>query len=268
VLTWQRTRHTARRAGRSRALMLLGRAGFAARGVLYAIIGILALAIAFGNSSRQADQAGAVRVVAATPVGAVLLWLLAAGFAGMALWRLSQAAYGAPGGSRLAAVFKTVVYGFIAFAVLRYALGLGAPASSNRQAVDLTAAAMHHPGGQIVVGLIGAALIVAGAFLALSALRGRFLPVLRLDEMRPQVRRVVAALGRTGGTARGIVFGGAGAFLVSAAVSANAQRAKGVDATLRAFARTPAGPWLLVLVAAGLVTFGIFSLAEARWRRL
>ena len=68
--------------------------------------------------------------------------------------------------------------------------------------------------------------------------------------------------------ARGIVFGAIGVWLLVAALTAHAHKAKGLDAALRSFTQTPAGPWLLVLIAAGLIMFGIFSLAESRWRRL
>ena len=266
--------YAAHRAGRSRYLEVLARAGLAARGVLYLIIGVLALEVAFGGSRHQADQSGAIRTVAATPFGAVLLWLLAAGFTGLALWRLSESLSGGPGTdgqqarSRVAALAKAVLYGVIAFGILRYALGLGAPASSNQQAIDLTATVMRHPGGRIAVGIVGLALVAGGAVVAYRAWEQRFRSELKLAEMGPRVRRVVIAFGRAGGIARGIVFAAAGVFLAIAAVTAHAQQAKGLDATLRAFTKTPAGPWLLVLVAAGLITFGIYSFADARWHRM
>ena len=75
-------------------------------------------------------------------------------------------------------------------------------------------------------------------------------------------------LGEFGGIARGIVFITAGGFLVAAAVDAQPQRAKGLDSSLRALAATPLGPWLLVLVALGLIMFGAFSCCQARWLRL
>jgi Domain of Unknown Function (DUF1206) len=267
-------RYAARRAGDSRWVVMLARIGFVARGVMYVLIGILALEIAFGGSGHKADQSGAIRVVAGSPFGAALLWLLVAGFIGMALWRLSQAAYGAPGaggdkaGTRLVALAKTVLYGFFAFVIMRYALGLGAPSSSNKQTVDLTTTAMRHPGGRIVVGLVGLVLIGIGAYLAYNAFERKFLSDLRLGEMSPGIRRAVIVCGRVGGVARGIVFGAVGVWVLIAALTAHAHRAKGLDAALRSFTKTPAGPWLLVLIAAGLVTFGLFSLAEARWRRL
>jgi hypothetical protein len=267
-------RYAARRAGNSRYVEWLARAGFTARGIMYVLIGILAIGIAFGNSGHKADQSGAVRVLAGTPFGAAVLWLLAAGFSGMALWRLAEAVYGGPGpdgrkaGNRLIAGFKTVLYGFLVFVITKYALGLGAPSSSNKQAVDLTTTTMREPGGRILVGIVGLVLIGAGAWLAWRAFGKKFVSDLRTGEMSPRVRRAVLAFGRAGGIARGVVFAAAGLFLLTAAVTAKAHHAKGIDATLRAFTKTPAGPWLLVLVALGLVLFGIYSLAEARWRRL
>ena len=267
-------RYAARRAARSRYLGLLARAGFAARGVLYVIIGCIAIEIAFGHSGNQADSAGAVRLVAATPAGLFALWLLVAGFIGLALWRLSEAAYGGSGpgqdgaGARLAALAKAVIYGFLAFGILKFALGVGAPSSSNQQSADLTATALHHPGGQAVVVAAGLGLIVGGAYIAYSAWRKHFLQQLSLAGAGSTTRRVVTRLGQAGGIARGAVFAAAGVFLAVAGAEARPSQAKGVDATLRAFAATPLGPWLLVVVAAGLVTFGLFSCCEARWHKV
>ena len=267
-------RYAARRAGNSKYVDWLARAGFVARGVMYIIIGILALEVAFGNAGHKADQSGAVRVVGNTPFGGLLLWLLVIGFAGMTLWRLSEALYGGPGadgrktGNRLIAGFKAVLYGFIAFVIIKYALGLSAPKSSNKQSVDLTTTAMRQPGGRLLVGIVGLVLIGVGAWLAWRAFERKFLAELRTGEMSPQTRKVVTFLGRYGGIARGIVFSAAGLFLLIAAFTANAHKAKGIDATLRAFTKTPAGPWLLVLVAIGLVLFGCYSWAESRWRKV
>src|SRR4029077_11459194 len=123
-------RYAARRAGNSKYVDWLARAGFAARGVMYVIIGILAIQIAFGNSGHKADQSGAARLVGSTPFGAFLLWLLVIGFVGMTLWRLSEALYGGPGAdgrkasNRLIAGFKALLYAFIAYGIIKYALGL------------------------------------------------------------------------------------------------------------------------------------------------
>jgi hypothetical protein len=255
-------------------MRFLARAGLGARGVMYVIVGWIAVQVAFGHSGQQADRTGALHAIAATPVGGVALWLLVIGFIGMALWRLSEAAYGSPGqagrkaGARLAALFRAIVYGLIAYGILKYALGAGGPKSSDKQSVDLTATAMRHPGGTFLVVVIGLALVAGGIYLAYKAWRKDFLGDLALGRLRAPARRAVEWLGEFGGIARGIVFATAGVFLVVAAVRAQPQQAKGVDSALRVLATTPLGPWLLVLVAIGLIMFGVFSCCEAKWLRL
>jgi hypothetical protein len=142
---------------------------------MYVIVGIIALTVAFGHTGKKADNSGALRTVAHSPVGSVALWLLAIGFIGLALWRLSEAVWGAaePDGhklsKRLASLARAVLYGVVAFTILRFALGLGAPKSTDKQSKDLTATLMHAPGGQFLVGLIGAALVIGGVAYAYSA---------------------------------------------------------------------------------------------------
>jgi hypothetical protein len=253
---------------------VLGRAGLAARGAMYIIIGWIAIQIALGHSGHQANNRGALQTVAATPVGVVALWFLAIGFLGLALWRLAQVVYGGPGpdgrklSTRLIALIKVVLYGFLGYSTLRFALGAGAPKSNNKQSVDLTASIMRHPGGQIVVVIAGLVLVGVGVYLAYSAWRREFMKELQFGQTRAGIRRVVERLGVIGGIARGVVFAAAGVFLVVAGVHANPGQAKGVDSTLRAFAHTPLGPWLLAVVAVGLLIFGVYSCCEARWRRV
>lgn len=268
------TKYAGRRAANSPAMRWLARAGFAARGIIYVIVGWIAVQIAFNHSSQQADRTGALHEISSTPAGGALLWLLVVGFIGMALWRLSEAAYGSAGSDgqkaskRLAALGRAVVYAVIAYGVLKYALGGGGPRSSNQQSVDLTATLLRYPGGQVLVVVIGVAVIGGGIYLAYQAWREKFRRNLELGQMRARVRRIVEWLGKFGGMARGAVFVTAGIFLVVAAVEAKPQQAKGADSSLRALASTPLGPWLLMLVAIGLIMFGVFSCCEAKWRRL
>ncbi|HUC57977.1 MAG TPA: DUF1206 domain-containing protein [Streptosporangiaceae bacterium] len=255
-------------------MKLLGRAGFAARGVLYVVIGWIAIEIALGQGGTSADNRGALEAVGSTPVGSVLIWLLGIGFAGLALWRLAQAAAGGPTAdehkltARLAAVGKAAVYGFLSYETFRYAIGSGAPKASDRQSVDATATLMRYPGGQAVVIIVGFVLIGAGIYLAWQAWRRKFLRSLETGRLTATQRRFAIALGEVGGIARGVVFAAAGVFLVIAGAQHNPGQAKGLDATLRSFAHTPAGPFLLVVVAAGLIAFGGYSCLEAGWRRV
>jgi len=264
--------HAARpSAGGSGALALLGRAGFLARGIMYIVIGWIALQIAFGHSRQQADRTGALHELGSTPFGEAALWILVVGFIGMTLWRLSEAIWPAGEGRKASAralsLAKAVTYTVIAYGVLKYAIGLGAPQSSNKQSVDLTATLLRYTGGQVLVVVIGLVLIGAGLYLGYEAWRERFLKDMQLGQLKTQTRRMVEWLGRIGGVARGIVFITAGVFLVVAAVEAKPGQAKGIDSSLRVLATTPAGPWLLALVAIGLIMFGLFSCCEARFRR-
>jgi hypothetical protein len=83
-----------------------------------------------------------------------------------------------------------------------------------------------------------------------------------------RTRSLVEKLGMLGGVARGAVIALAGVSLVIAAARFSPSKAEGIDGALRAFAHTPLGPFLLILVALGLVAFGLFSWCEARWRRV
>ena len=267
-------RSAGRRAANSPAMKFLARAGLAARGVMYLIIGWIAVQIAFGHSSQQADRTGALHLLGRSALGEVALWLLVIGFAGMTLWRLAEAAYGSPGpdgqkaSTRLGALGRAVIYGAIAYGVLKYALGVGGPQSSNQQSVDLTTSAMSHPGGRVAIVIAGLIVAGAGLYMAYSAWQKHFLKKLSTSQMRSRTRQVVTWLGRAGGIARGAIFVTAGVFLIIAAVRAQPQQAKGVDSALRALALTPLGPWLLLAVAIGLIMFGAYSCCEARWRRV
>jgi hypothetical protein len=250
----------------------LARAGFVARGLMYVLIGIIAIEIAVDGSHQQADRTGAVRLVASTGFGSVILWLLVIGFAGMTLWRLSEAIWGSAeadgrkGTKRLANLGRAVFYAVVTYGILKYALGIGEPSSSDTQSQDLTAAALKHPGGQAIVAIAGVVVVIAGLYIMYRAYKRTFLKHLRMGSASLRTRKVVTRLGQIGGIARGFVFGVIGIFLVIAAKDANPGKAKGVDSALRALAHTPLGPWLLVVVALGLMIFGLYSWCEARWR--
>ncbi|MEV6834020.1 DUF1206 domain-containing protein [Streptomyces sp. NPDC051133] len=273
-----RGRGRARRAADSTAVAVAARAGFAARGLIYVLVGVIALRIAFGDDGggRQADRGGALGELAGRPFGSALLWIVGVALAGMALWRLSEAVVGGagPDGSkphkRAAALGRCVFYVFVSFSVLSYAAGDrgSGSGSSDRHTDDVTATALKWPGGQWLVGVVGAAVVIAGLWISVRAVRQRFREDLRTGAMSQRTERVVNLLGVTGGAARGVVFAAAGVFAVVAAVRHQPGRAKGMDDTLRSFRDLPAGPWLLALIALGLAAFGLFSWCTARWRRL
>lgn len=267
-----RTRRAARRTASSRGMAWLARAGLAARGVLYVLVAVIAIEIAINGSHQQADRTGAVRLVAQNPFGAVMLWLLVIGFGGMTLWKLSEAVCGSPepGGrktsKRLTNLGIGVFYAVLTYGILEYALGLGQSASSDNQSQDLTAKALKYPGGQLLVALAGVVIVVVGVCLMYRAYKRTFLKQLRMSSASARTRKIVTRLGQIGGIARGLVYGTIGVFLIIAAKDANPRQAKGIDSALREFAHTPLGPWLLIVVAVGLMMFGVYSWCEARWR--
>jgi hypothetical protein len=267
------------RAARGSVTEGAARAGLTARGVIYLLVGALALQIAFGEGGQQADRQGALEEMAEKPLGSVLLWALGVGVVGMALWRLSEAVFGAAGPDgrkwtkRLASAARFLFYTFVAYSVLTFAAGSGGGSgggggSSDEQSKDVTARALELPAGQWLVGAAGVGVIVAGVWIAVRALMRSYHKHLRLGEMSRRARRGIDVTGVGGGLARGLVFAAAGVFAVRAAIDYEPDKAKGLDDTLRSFADTPAGPVLLACVAAGLVLFGLFSFAMARWRRV
>ncbi|WP_326690837.1 MULTISPECIES: DUF1206 domain-containing protein [unclassified Streptomyces] len=276
-----RSRRNARKA-KANARPVVGgaaRAGFAARGVIYLLVGLLALQVAFEGGKKgggQADRGGALEEVAGKPFGAFLLWALGLGLAAMALWRLFEALFGAAGPDgqkvrkRLLSAARAVFYGFVAYSVLAFAAGDegSGSGSSDKQSQDVTAKALDLPGGQWLVGIVAAGIVVAGVWMAIRALLRKYHEHLRMGQMSRATKRLVDGTGVAGGTARGLVFAAAGAFAVRAAVEYEPDKAKGLDDTLRSFTETPAGPWLLVAVALCLALFGVFSFAVARWRKV
>ncbi len=267
-----RTSARARRASDSGAARLLARSGLAARGIIWILIGWVAISVALGHSSHQADQQGALQMLAGEPFGLVLLWLLGIGFAAYALWRLSEAAYGVTGegtgaGPRLKSLARAVVYAF--FAYLTFEIIAGHHSNQTRKEQDLSATIMHDGAwGRWLVGLAGAIIVVVGIVLIIEGIRRKFLRYLQTAQMSPRTRRIVERLGMVGTAARGVVIGLAGILVIDAAVSFKPSKAGGLDKALLTLRNQPFGEVLLIIAALGLITFGVYGLCEARWRKV
>jgi hypothetical protein len=260
----------ARRAADSPAAHFLARAGLTARGVIYLLVGWVALLVALGRSSREADQQGALQLLAGKPYGLVSLWLLGIGFAAYALWLLSEAAFGVTGepkraGSRLTSLGRAVIYA--GFAYLTFTVISGTQRSQSRHQQDVTATAMQYAYGRWLVGIVGLAVVIIGLVLVGMGARRRFMKYLRTSQMSPGTRRVVELLGVIGTIARGLVFGLAGALVIDAAITHQASESGGIDKALLTLRNQPFGEFLMMLAALGLAIFGIYGLCEARWRR-
>ncbi|MFJ4654457.1 DUF1206 domain-containing protein [Nocardia sp. NPDC088792] len=244
--------------------------GFVARGIAYIVLGAMAIMLAFGVARHEPDAAGGLEAIATKPLGYLLLWVLVLGFAGLAAWRLTQAATARQresSGHRLYALAAGIAYAIAFFNTLMFVVHGRTPASGDATARDLTARIMSWDGGRVVVALIGLAIVAAGLGLALRGLRIEFTRDLRMGWMTRSTQDMVVWLGRIGYVARGAVVVGIGIAALVAAYTYNSAQAKGVDGVLREFAQTAFGPWILILAALGLIAFGIFSFLEAKWRR-
>jgi uncharacterized membrane protein (DUF485 family) len=261
----------ARRASRSDTMRGVARLGLAARATIYLLIGWLALLLARGVPKQPTDQRGAMQEVVSHRGGSILLWIIAIGLIGYALWRWSEAAFGVVGegrkmGPRVQSFVRGCIYAFFAFTAFKL-LAHSAGKSQARQEQDWTAKTMAHSGGRLLVGAVGAVVIIAGVVLVREGITRKFEKYLELRGLTSGTQRIVVLLGIVGTIARGVVFAVTGVFVLRAALTYDASKARGLDGALRSLATGSGGPWLLGAAAVGLIVFGIYGYAEAIWRR-
>jgi hypothetical protein len=273
ILHRQRVVHDHPTVGTHRWVSLLGRMGLAARGVLYLLLGYLALRIAFGAPTTTANRNGALQTIAHQRFGNVLLAAMAVGFGAYALWQLTLAWVGGSprgrsggAGRRVIALVNGALYGFFCVTTAALAAGSSRSSTSTSSAAGWTGKIMAHSHGRLLVGVVGAVVVIVGVVMAARALSGR--RDVPLEPMTGSTRRVVEGLAKAGLTARAIIVVGVGVFIVRAAQTFNPAKVKGLDGVLQSFAHTRAGPWLLVAVAIGVVAFGLYSLAAAKYAEL
>jgi uncharacterized BrkB/YihY/UPF0761 family membrane protein len=159
-----------------------------------------------------------------------------------------------------------VIYAGLAY--LTFEVISGKQSSQSGQQQDITARLMQHPGGQWLVGIVGVIVVIIGLVLAMEGIRRKFVKHLRTSQMSPRTLRIVKLLGTVGTIARGFVLMLVGIGIVDAAVSYNPAKSGGIDKALLTLRNQSAGPFLLILVALGLIIFGVYGLCEARWRRV
>lgn len=249
----------------------LSRAGFIARGLIYGIIGVLALRLAVGQGGRTTNQQGALHTVAHQPLGKVLLAFLAVGLGGYALWRFARAAIGhGPEGTdttfdRVTALASGIVY--FGFFIVAIRILTGSKPSSSTP-TTASAGVFGWPAGTWIVGAAGLIVIGVGLYQGYRGLTKDFLDDSKTEQMSARTKRWIGALGLVGHLSRMVVFTLVGIFLVKAAVDYNAHAAIGLDGALAKLQHNSHGPFLLGLVALGLIAFALYSFSDARYRRI
>jgi len=274
------TNQAAKRAANSDWADRLARLGFCARGLVYAIVGAIALQIALGTSGGAAGEAskeGALREIAERPLGRPLLVVLAVGLAGYVLWRATEAVWGKRDedderkrtAKRLGSAAKALLYAAFLVTTVKFITdGPSQGGGGDEQEETLTASVLDLPGGRLLVGAVGLAIIAGGIYLAYRGLAQKFEKRLDTSEMGALTGRVVDVVGTVGLAARALIFGVAGFLLVKAAVDFDPEEATGLDGTLKLIARQTYGQVLLTATAIGLIAYGVYSFAEARYRQL
>jgi hypothetical protein len=269
----------ARNVASSHWMTVLARFGYAAKGVVYLIIGWLAVQLVIGAGGKTTDQRGALQTIYEQPFGKFLLALVVIGLLGFAIWCFLQAWFDTEGNGsdikgilgRLGYAITGVSYAILAFGAFQLVTRTGtgsATKSTTSSTQDVTAQLLQHSWGVAVVVILGLIVIGVACYMFAKAFTARFQRRLALTGLSAQLRRGVIFLGRFGYAALGVVFSIIGIFLIVAAVQHNPHEAKGLDAALRTLIQQPFGPVLLGIVALGLIAYGVYSFVEARYRRV
>jgi hypothetical protein len=234
------------------------------------LVAVLAVQLAFGRSSERTDQSGAFQALATQPLGVALLWVLAAGFATVTVWRIYETIRGFTWEQeRRRAILRrsqsaghAVISGTLLVLAVTSLLGGGGGGAEGA-----TAGVLGLPGGPVLVGLVGVGTVVVGGLAVRNGWTKDFLDDLALP-LDPRVRSLVKRIGTVGFLAKGVSLVLIGVLIVIAAVRFDPAQANGLDAALKTLAGQPYGPYLLVALALGLLAYGVFGLVDARYHRI
>jgi len=263
----------ASRAADSKPLEYLVRGGFVCYGIIHLLFGWLALQIAFGHSSGEGDQSGALRSLAGQDYGKALLVVIAVGMVALAIWQAFEAAIGESGprtktaiAERVVSGVRAVVYLWLAWTAVKVVRGVNADAAGNQQ--KNSSQLMSQTGGRWLVGLIGLIVIGVGVGLVWYGYTKKFQRRLDTARMTPAVRKSTRRLGMFGYVAKGVAYAIAGILVVVAAVKSRPDQARGLDAALKALVSHAYGNWLLAVIAFGFAAFGVYCFSQAKYRKV
>lgn len=271
-------RHHARHAlvGSSNWIVLLARLGYAAKAVVYGLVGMLAVLAAFGRGGQVEGSKSALATLLDEPGGKALLVVIAIGLTGYALWCFVQAAVDperdgsdATGiGKRTFNAFKGVLHLALVVAVVQMIIGSGGGSTGEDGTQHWTARVMAWPAGRWIVTVGGVAVAIYGLRQMYRGWTADLDDQLDLSEMTHPAHRWTVRACRFGMAARGAVFVIIGSFLAIAGLRHDPQQSKGFGEAMRYLQEQPYGPWLLAIVAAGLIAYGLYELVRARYRRI
>jgi hypothetical protein len=249
---------TAQEVRHSRAYDLAITLGLVAYGVVHLLVAWIALQLAFGKSSQEASQQGALKELAGQPLGGVLLWVVAIGLFLLVIWRVLEIGWGRLELSKkLSSAGRGIVYLVLGVSAVKIAVGNGGSSSGEQR--TLSARLMAHGAGRVLIVAIGVAIVVIGGYQIFKAITKKF-----TEDLAGGVSELTILLGRIGYAAKGVAFLVVGGLFGWAAISYEPQKAGGLDTALHTIKDQPYGPALLTVLAAGIAAFGGYCFSWSR----
>lgn len=254
----------------STTFRVLARIGYVVLGILHLLIGGIAISIATGGGGENADQGGAMEQIQQSPAGVFLLWLIVLGLLALAVWQIAEAVIERDPdskkkwGHRVKFLGTAAAYLAIGATALVYALGGQSQSSESSQ--SFSAELLAAPAGVALLVLVGLIVAAIGIAFIVRGITQAFMK--NLSVRGGAARSGIVAFGVAGYIAKGIAVGVAGVLFVIAALTHDPETAGGLDSALRALAELPFGAVILWVVGAGLVLYGLFCFARARYARM
>jgi uncharacterized membrane protein YidH (DUF202 family) len=250
----------------------LARFGYAAKGIVYATVGILAAKAAFFSGNPESSR-DALSAIATQPFGQFLLAIVAVGLFGYVLWRFVQVVKDPEHGNATEAkdIVRRLGYGMSGLAYASLALSatkiitIGQDVRSENSAQIWTAKLMSQPFGQWLVGTVGALAMGLGFYYFYRAFSNDFRKKLKFHQMQEHTQNLVIGIAKFGLSARGFVFVLIGGFLIQAARTYDPSKVETSEGVLQQLSQRPL---LLAIVALGLIAYGIYLGIQARYRRI
>lgn len=257
-----------RQAHDSDWLDLAARAGLVSYGVVHLLVGWLAVQLALGDTSENASNAGALHTVVEQPLGGVLIWLVAAGLVLLVVWQGLEAGLGHRDQTddakrwrkRAGSLGKAVLYAVLAWSAIKTAVGDGSSGGTD----STTSKLMGLPGGQLIVGVVGLSIIGFAAFQAYRGWSEKFAEHLDADGRSGNDGKAFVLFGKVGYIAKGVALAIVGALFTHAAITHDPEKSGGLDQALQKVLEQPFGQVMLLVIAAGIVCYGLFCFARAR----
>lgn len=255
----------------------LARFGYAAKGTVYIVIGIVAAMGVFQTRNQATGSRGALETILHQPYGQILLGIVALGLVGHAVWRFVEAIKDTENkGSdfkgiarRIGFAIVGVIYSSLAYFAAKQIIGSdGGNSDDDQTSQEWTATLLAQPLGQYLVAAIGLGFIGFAFYQFYKAYTKKFLEKIKTEEMSQDMKRTATRLGQVGLTARGVVFSIIGIFLVQAAIQYQAKEAAGLSGALYSLEQQPFGAFILGIVALGLIAYGVYMFVLAYYRRI